>query len=337
MSGTVLVTTPLPEPGMRLLRDAGEVVVAERAPSAAELREACASGRYDVVVAQLTDVFDEQLLATASIRGVANYAVGHDNVDVPAATRRGVLVANTPGVLTEATADLAMLLILATARRCVEADAFVRAGRFRGWQPELLLGADVTGAALGLAGFGRIARATATRALGFGMTVRYTARGGPVPDAELGPLAGRVRYVSWEELVRESDFLSLHVPLTDDTRHLVDAAVLRAMKPTAYLINTARGPIVDEKALVGALRDGVIAGAGLDVYELEPQLAEGLAQLPNTTLLPHVGSATRPVRARMAELCARNAVAMAAGQRPPHPVNPAAWDVTTGTGRQGPG
>ncbi|MBK1782700.1 D-glycerate dehydrogenase [Prauserella sp. ASG 168] len=325
---------------MRLLREAGEVVVPAHPPSAEQLLQACASGRHDVVVAQLTDHFDEELLATARIRGVSNYAVGHDNVSVPAATRRGILVGNTPGVLTDATADLALLLILATARRCVEADAFVRAGRFDGWRPELLLGADVSGATLGLAGFGRIARATAERALGFGMDVRYWARRGPVPEAELGALAGRVRHASWDEVVRESDFLSLHVPLSPGTHHLVDAATLRAMKPTACLINTARGPVVDEHALVEALRTGEIAGAGLDVYEREPALADGLAELPNTTLLPHVGSATRSVRARMARLCADNAVAMATGRRPAHLVNPEAWAqaaVTPGTGLPGRG
>ncbi|MEV0698716.1 D-glycerate dehydrogenase [Saccharopolyspora sp. NPDC050389] len=329
---TFLVTTPLPDPGMRMLEAAGEVVVPERALVADELGAACSTGNHDVVVAQLTDVFDEATLAAAAVRGISNYAVGYDNVDVAAATRRGILVCNTPGVLTAATADLAMLLILATARRCVEADAYLRSGQFRGWQPELLLGSDVTGATLGLVGFGRIARATAERALGFGMTVRYTARR-EVPDDELGPLAGRVRRVEFDELVRTSDFLSLHVPLTDDTHHLIDADALRAMKPTAYLINTSRGPIVDERALVDALRDGQIAGAGLDVYEQEPEVADGLAELPNATLLPHVGSATRSVRSTMARLCAANAIAMARGEMPEHPVNPEAR-LSSGTGHR---
>ncbi|MFD4248220.1 2-hydroxyacid dehydrogenase [Amycolatopsis thermoflava] len=297
------VTTPLPEPGMTLLREAGTVVVPERSP---DLAAVCASGEYDVVVAQLTDVFDADVLAGARLRGISNYAVGYDNIDVAAATRRGIRVCNTPSVLTDATADVAMLLILATARRCVEADAFVRAGRFTGWEPSLLLGGDVSGAALGLAGFGRIARAVAQRALGFGMTVRCTSRR---PVDEPG-----VERVDWDELVARSDFLSLHVPLTAETRHLVDASVLRRMKRSAILINTARGPIVDERALVEALRNGEIAGAGLDVYEDEPRPAPGLADLPNTTLLPHVGSATRSVRAKMAESCARNAIALASGE-----------------------
>ncbi len=320
-----LMTTPIPAPGMDILRAAGEVYVPDRQLSAGELRRECSSGNVDVVVAQLTDVFDRAVLEDAKVKGISNYAVGYDNVDVAAATRCGILVGNTPGVLTDATADIAMLLLLATARRCVEADRFLRAGIYTGWQPELLLGSDVSGATLGLVGFGRIARATAERALGFGMTVRYTARSGPVPPERLGHLADRVRFAEWDDLVRTSDFLSLHVPLTDATHHLVDEKTLRAMKPTACLVNTSRGPVVDEKALVEALRSGEIAGAGLDVYEDEPVLADGLADLPNTTLLPHVGSATRSVRATMAEVCANNAVAMARGEMPAHAVNPEAW------------
>ncbi|WP_445519752.1 2-hydroxyacid dehydrogenase [Streptomyces sp. NEAU-174] len=319
------MTTPIPAPGMDILRAAGEVYVPDRQLSAGELRRECSSGNVDVVVAQLTDVFDRAVLEDAKVKGISNYAVGYDNVDVAAATRCGILVGNTPGVLTDATADIAMLLLLATARRCVEADRFLRAGIYQGWQPELLLGSDVSGATLGLVGFGRIARATAERALGFGMTVRYTARSGPVPPERLGHLADRVRFAEWDDLVRTSDFLSLHVPLTDATHHLVDEKTLRAMKPTACLVNTSRGPVVDEKALVEALRSGEIAGAGLDVYEDEPVLADGLADLPNTTLLPHVGSATRSVRATMAEVCANNAVAMARGEMPAHAVNPEAW------------
>ncbi|WP_413099965.1 2-hydroxyacid dehydrogenase [Streptomyces sp. Inha503] len=320
-----LVTTPIPAPGMDILEAAGEVRVPDRRLSAGELRRECSSSDVDVVVAQLTDVFDRAVLEDAKIKGISNYAVGYDNVDVATATQRGILVGNTPGVLTDATADIATLLLLATARRCVEADRFVRAGKFRGWQPELLLGGDVSGTTLGLIGFGRIARATAERALGFGMTVRYTTRSGPVHRERLGHLAGRVQFAEWDDLVRTSDFLSLHVPLTDATHHLVDEKTLRAMKPTACLVNTSRGPVVDERALVDALRSGEIAGAGLDVYEDEPALADGLADLPNTTLLPHVGSATRSVRATMAEVCANNAVAIARGEMPAHAVNPEAW------------
>ncbi|MEU4838585.1 D-glycerate dehydrogenase [Nocardia testacea] len=323
-----LVTTPLPDPGMRLLEAAGSVTVAENRMSQEQLADACASGDYRVVVAQLRDEFDAELLGRAKITGISNFAVGYNNIDIAAATANSIIVGNTPGVLTDATADIALLLILAVARRCVEADTFVRSGEFHGWQPELLLGQDVSGRTLGLAGFGRIARATARRALAFGMTVVFAPRppgDRVVSQEELGEFAGRVQQLPWPELVATSDYLSLHVPLNAETRHLVDESVLRSMKRSAILINTARGPIVDERALVAALRDGTIAGAGLDVYEDEPRLAPGLADLPNTVLLPHIGSATVPVRAEMARRCAENAVAMVRDELPPYPVNSEAW------------
>jgi glyoxylate reductase len=322
-----LVTTPLPDPGMRLLEAAGSVTVAETRMSRAQLADACASGGYRVVVAQLGDEFDAELLDRAKITGISNFAVGYNNIDIAAATANSIVVGNTPGVMTDATADIALLLILAVARRCVEADTFVRSGEFHGWEPELLLGHDVSGRTLGLAGFGRIARATARRALAFGMTVVFAPRppgDRVVNEDELGEFAGRVQQLPWPELVATSDYLSLHVPLSAETRHLVDASVLRSMKRSAILINTARGPIVDEQALVTALRDGTIAGAGLDVYEDEPRLAPGLAELPNTVLLPHIGSATVPVRAEMARRCAENAVSILRDELPPYPVNPEA-------------
>ncbi|MGW6333149.1 2-hydroxyacid dehydrogenase [Nocardia rhamnosiphila] len=312
---------------MRLLEAAGSVTVAETRLDREQLADACASGDYRVVVAQLRDEFDAELLDRAKITGISNFAVGYNNIDITAATANSIVVGNTPGVLTDATADIALLLILAVARRCVEADTFVRSGEFHGWEPELLLGHDVSGRTLGLAGFGRIARATARRALAFGMTVVFSPRppgDRAVSEEELGEFAGRVQQLPWPELVATSDYLSLHVPLNAETRHLVDEAVLRSMKRSAILINTARGPIVDERALVTALRAGTIAGAGLDVYEDEPRLAPGLAELPNTVLLPHVGSATVPVRAEMARRCAENAVAMLRDELPPYPVNPEA-------------
>lgn len=324
----ILVTTPIPEPGPLLLAAAADVTVLEASPSYPELVALCASGTYDVVLTQLRDRIDAGLLAQATVRGVSNFAVGYNNIDVAAATERGIMVGNTPGVLTDATADIAMLLILGTARRVVEADRMVREGRFHGWEPELMLGTDVSGRTLGLAGFGRIARATAKRALGFGMDVLFAPRppgDRMVEDSELGEFAGKVRKVEWDDLVASSDFLSLHVPLTEDTRHLVDAGVLARMKPSAILVNTARGPVVDEVALVDALRSGRIAGAGLDVYEEEPRLAPRLAELPNTVLLPHIGSATVSVRAEMSRLSALNAIAMARGRVPDHAVNPTAW------------
>lgn len=327
-SPAFLVTYPIPEIGMTMLREAGHVHLLTDPFTPAQLRTACNSGEFDVVVAQLGDRFDAALLAEAKVAGISNYAVGYDNIDVAAATANRIVVGNTPGVLTDATADLAMLLIMATARRAVEADRFVRSGQWNGWRPELLLGQDMSGATLGLAGFGRIARATAQRATAFGMEVTFCSHppgGRRLTDAEITALPFPARQVSWLELVQTSDFLSVHVPLADSTRHLVDRHVLSAMKPTAILINTARGPVVDEVALVSALRDGTILAAGLDVYEHEPQLAPGLTDLPNVVLLPHLGSATVQVRDRMAELCAANAVSAAAGHLPPHCVNPEAW------------
>jgi glyoxylate reductase len=247
----------------------------------------------------LTDRIDARLLEGADrLRIVANMAAGTDNVDLAAAERLGIAVTNTPDVLSEATADLAFALLLAVARRLVEGDRWVRSGRFTGWSPDLLLGLDVSGRTLGIVGAGRIGRAMARRAEGFGM--RVLARG----SREGTPLA---------ELLERSDFVSLHVPLRADTHHLIGEPELRRMQSHALLINTARGPVVDEAALVRALREGWIAGAGLDVYEREPALAPGLAELENVVLAPHVGSATHGTRARMAEIAADNIVACLSG------------------------
>ncbi|NLF63935.1 MAG: D-glycerate dehydrogenase [Chloroflexi bacterium] len=269
----------------------------------------------------LTDRVDAALLdAAPSLEIVANVAVGYDNVDVGAATARGIVVSNTPGVLTEATADLTMALLLAAARRLPEADAYTRAGRYQGWelfQPHL--GLDVSGQTLGIAGMGRIGSAVARRAaLGFNMPILYTSRS-PVPavEAELG-----ARRVDLDTLLRESDFVSLHLPLTPETRHLIGAAQLALMKPTAILINTARGPIVDEAALVAALESGAIAGAALDVYEEEPAVHPGLPALhQHVVLAPHIGSATTRTRERMSLTAAANIVAVLGGGKAPNAVN----------------
>ena len=317
-----LVTQEIPEPGPSILREAGEVDV-RQGMSAQELAAAVTSGDYDVVLAQVSDRFDAQLLADARIRGIVNYAVGYNNVDVPAAAEHGIAVGNTPDVLNDATANVAMLLLLGAARRAHEGSAYLREGRFTGLQPNLLVGQDVTGATLGIAGMGRIGKAVAHRALGFGMRVVFTQRpphDREVPRDELGDLAGRVTQVPWDELVETSDFLSLHVPLTEETTHLVDAEVLRRMKSTAVLVNTARGPVVDEKALAHALREDEIFAAGLDVFENELAVEPELLELPNAFLLPHVGSAEAGTRAGMARMAAENAVAMARGEKPPYPV-----------------
>ncbi|MBV8611520.1 MAG: D-glycerate dehydrogenase [Singulisphaera sp.] len=322
MSGRVFITQPIPEPGPSLVRADGRAVVMnpeDRVLSHEELRAAVAG--HDAVLCLLTDRIDAEVLeAAAGCRVFANMAVGYNNIDVAEASRRGILVTNTPDVLTEATADLTWALLLGIARRVVEGDAEMRSGRFPGWGPLYLLGGDVTGRALGLIGPGRIAAAVARRALGFDMTLLYHGRR---PSPELDALGAR--QVALETLLAESDFVSLHVPLDAETHHLIDAAALARMKPTAYLINTARGPVVDEAALVEALRSGRIAGAGLDVYEDEPRLAEGLAECRNTVLLPHLGSATRATRAAMARMAAENVVAALRGRRPPNLVNPEIW------------
>lgn len=319
-----LFTAPLPGPAVQMLQEVGEVEVA-RGLSPEQLKIAAHSGRYDVLITQLSDQVNADVLKGSTLKGIANFGVGFNNIDVATATSNGIFVGNTPDVLSDATANIAMLLLLGAARRAHEGEQMVRSGQFQGLTPDLLLSADITGTRLGIAGFGRIGKAMARRALGFGMEVVFVQRpprDRPVHDDELGDLAGKATQVSWDELLETSDHISLHVPLTPDTTHLIGARELARMKPTAVLVNTARGPVIDEKALVEALRHGTIEAAGLDVYENEPALADGLAQLPNTFLLPHIGSAERATRARMGKMCAQNAMAMARGELPPYPVNP---------------
>lgn len=260
--------------------------------------------------------------AAPKLRVVSNIAVGYDNIDVEACNRRHILVTNTPDVLTEATADIAFALILAAARRVAEGDRFVRSGRWMRWQWGCLWGMDMHGKTLGLYGFGRIAQATARRGRGFSMRILYYARNrvSTSIEKELG-----AEFVDRETLLRESDFLSLHVPLTAETRHAIDAQEFALMKPSAFVINTARGPIVDEEALVQALQTGRLAGAGLDVFENEPKIHPALIAMDNVTLLPHVGSATAETRMRMAMLASKNLLAALRGERPPNLVNPEAF------------
>ncbi len=267
----------------------------------------------------ITDSVDAELLDHApQLKMIANYGVGYNNIDLAAATDRGIPVSNTPDVLTDATADTALALMLACARRVIEGDRRTRQGRFKHWAPLHFLGTEVSGKTLGIVGLGRIGRAVCRRAAGFGMRVLYHNRRRlpPEEESQLG-----VVHAGLESLLAGADFVSLHVPLTPHTRHLIGADELRRMKSTAYLINTARGPVVDERALVRALQEGRIAGAGLDVYENEPELAPGLAELENTVLLPHVGSATIETRTRMAELAAENLLAGLRGERPPNCLN----------------
>jgi len=248
--------------------------------------------------------------------------VGYNNVDVKAATGRGVPVTNTPGVLTETTADLAFTLILSVARRVAEGDRMVREGRFQFWAPFLFLGTEVTGKTLGIIGMGRIGKAVARRASGFAMRVLYYNQNRVSPSEEK---EFHAEYADMKTLLASADFVSLHVPLNEKTRHLIGSAELALMKPAAFLINTSRGPVVDESALVSALKSGVIAGAGLDVYENEPALAPGLAELTNTVLLPHVGSATLETRTKMAMMATDNLIAGLTGRKPPNLVNPEVW------------
>jgi glyoxylate reductase len=292
----VRVTAQIPEAGLDLLREADLRV---------ELGGLDVEG-VDALLCLLTDRVDADLLRRGErLRVVANMAVGVDNIDLAEAQRLGITVTNTPEVLTNATADLAFTLLLAAARRLIWGDRLVRSGGFQGWGPLLGLGYDVTGRTLGVVGAGRIGTAVAERARGFRMEVLLC-------DRDFG--------VPLEELLERSDFVSLHCPLTPETHHLIGEAELRRMRPHAVLVNTARGPVVDERALVRALREGWIGAAGLDVFEEEPELAPGLVDLPNVVLLPHVGSATFATRAQMAEIAARNIVAALRGEPVPNPV-----------------
>jgi glyoxylate reductase len=319
MPGTLLISRHLPEAALTLARSQATVRLDPKdrrlAPAelAAQLRDA------DGLVCLLTDTIDEPLLADAPrLRIIANVAVGYDNIDVAAASRRRIVVTNTPGVLTETTADFTWALLLATARRVAEADAFTRAGKFTEWGLMLLLGGDVHGKTLGILGLGRIGRAVTRRAQGFAMHVLYH---DAVRDLEAERDLGVV-YRERDALLREADFVTLHVPLLPETHHYIDERALRLMKPTAYLVNAARGPVVHEAALVRALREGWIAGAGLDVYEEEPRVDPRLLECPNAVLAPHIASASRETRLRMATMAVEDALAVLDGRRPAHPVNP---------------
>ena len=320
MSWNVFVTRQIPQPGIDILRehcDRVDINPEDRVLSREELLEGV-KGR-DGVLCLLTDTIDEEILnAAQGTKIFANHAVGYNNIKVEAATRLGILVTNTPDVLTDATADLTWALIMATARRIVESDGFTRAGKYKGWGPMLLLGESVTGATLGIVGAGRIGAAVAERSKGFKMRILYT---DTVPNEVLEKNLHAKR-VPLDELLKQSDFVTLHVPLLTETKHLIGERELGMMKKTAFLINTCRGPVVDEEALVAALQSGRIAGAGLDVYENEPDIEPGLKDLKNVVLLPHIGSATVEARTRMAVMAAENLVAGLKGERPPNLVNP---------------
>ena len=315
----VLVSRRIPQKAIETLAQHYEVDVnkEDRALSAEELRRRVA-GRQGLVCLLHDKINEELLAATPGLKIACNVAVGFDNMDVEAATRHGVMLTNTPDVLTDTTADFAFTLLMATARRVAEADRFVRNGKFKEWKIDLLLGADIHHATLGLLGIGRIGASMARRARGFDMRVLYydEFRLKPEVERELG-----VEFAPRETVLREADFLSLHVPLLLTTRHLINAETLALMKRTAILINTARGPVVDEQALADALKAGRLAGAGLDVFEFEPKVHPELPKLDNVVLAPHIASASVATRDRMALLAAENCIAGLSGRTPPTLVN----------------
>jgi len=322
----VFVARVLPDEGLEAIRAVCDMDLWDGAlpPPRDELLRRVAG--CDGVLTLLTDRVDDEFLDAAGpqLKVVSNYADGFDNIDVAACTRRGIPAGNTPGVLTETTADLAFALLMATARRIPESVDYVREGSWKTWGPMLLMGVDVHGATLGIVGFGRIGREMARRGRGFGMRILYhdVHPATPADEAELG-----ARRVEMDDLLRESDFISLHVNLTDETHHLIDADALRAMKPTAVLVNTSRGPVVDPDALTDALRAGEIFGAGLDVTEPEPLPADHpLVSMPNCIVVPHIASASRVTRGKMAAIAAANLLAGLRGERLPNPVNPEVYE-----------
>ena len=327
LDANVYVTRQIPQPGIDMLLDACarvDVNPEDRVLTRPELLDAV-TGR-DGILCLLTDAIDAEVLdAARGCRIFANCAVGYNNIAVAAATARRIAVTNTPGVLTDATADLTWALLFSVARRIPEGDRYTRAGKFKGWSPMLLLGSDISGRTLGILGAGRIGTAVALRSRGFRMRVLYFDK---VHNEALEQALG-AQLVDLETLLRESDFVSVHVDLNPQTRHLIGARELALMKPTACLINTSRGPVVDEAALVEALVQRRIAGAGLDVFENEPDLAPGLADLDNVVIPPHLGSATVGTRTRMATVAASNLLAMLRGERPPNIVNPEVLSPST--------
>lgn len=319
MKPKVFVTRPLPTAALELLSSACEVRSYPKDAAIPVSQLAAECREVEGVLVSSARVSEEVLMAVPRLRAISNCGVGYDNIDIAACNRRRIPVTNTAGSLEETTADLAFTLLLATARRSIEADRYVREGRWNHWQFGLLHGLDVHHKTLGLLGFGGIGQPVARRGLGFSMRILYSARHRVDESIEHDLCA---QYVNLATLLRESDFLSLHVPLTPETHHIIGAEGFSVMKKTAILINTARGPVVDEEALVKALKSSKIAGAGLDVFEKEPSVHPELLDLHNVVLAPHIGSATGETRVKMAVLAVKNLLAMLAGERPPNVVNP---------------
>lgn len=315
----VLVTRNLPDPAYQILKRKVEIDSWEEDDPMPRGKLLERLKGKTAVICLLSDRMDREAIDSGrDLKVIANYAVGYDNIDVEYATENNIAVINTPGVLTAATADLAFALLLAAARRIGESDRYVRGGRFKQWGPKLMLGKDIWKATLGVIGAGKIGRAVLRRGKGFEMNLLYYSRNRKKDlEEELG-----ARYVNLKELLRESDFVSLNCPLTDETRHMIGPGELEMMKDDAVLINTARGPVVDEDALENALRNGIIGSAGLDVYEKEPRVHPGLLELENVVLAPHIGSSTHTTRNAMAELVARGTLEILSGKVPQNLVNP---------------
>jgi len=322
MKPGIFVTRRLPDGAMQVLNENFDVQCNphDRVLSRQELLDGV-KGK-DGILPLLTDRIDDELLAAAGpqLKIVANYAVGYNNIDVPACSRRKIPATNTPGVLTDTTADLAMTLLLAVARKLVPADAYARAGKYQSWAPLLFVGTDVHHKTLGILGFGRIGFAVARRAAGFDMKIIYNDSMRAAPELEKQV---RAKFVDKATLLAESDFISVHVPLLPETHHLIGSAELAAMKNSAFLINTSRGEVVDEKALVKALQDGQIAGAGLDVFEFEPAIEKELTVMDNVVIVPHIASASIETRTKMGLVAVENLIAvLIRGQKPPNCLNP---------------
>jgi glyoxylate reductase len=317
MKPSILVTKRIYPEAIDLLRQHAEVdyVATDEGLTAPELIER--AKRKSVIVSQLTDKLSRDVIweLDPSVRVIAQVAVGYDNIDISAATAKRVVVTNTPGILSDSTADFAFALMLAAARRVAEADQFARSGKWTRWGIDLLVGQDVHHRTLGIFGMGRIGQAMARRALGFSMRILYAGH----KAVETGFPA---EFVSKETLLKESDFISLHVPLNESTRHLMGEPEFKLTKKTAVLVNTSRGPVIDEAALAHALKGGIIAAAGIDVFEQEPKIHPELLECGNAVLAPHIGTATVATRTRMSMMAAENAVAFLKGERPPNPVNP---------------
>jgi len=320
MGFNVYITKKIPPEGFELLKKECEIVDYNHLDRGLTKEELVWTLKNrDGVISMLSDTFDKEVIGSLpNLKVISNYAVGFNNIDLESATKRKISVTNTPDVLTNATAELSWSLLFAVARRVVESDKFMRKGKWKGWNPLQCLGSDVSGKTLGIIGAGRIGSAMARMSTGFNMRVLYTSHH---PNEELEKQID-AKFVDLEALLKDSDYISIHVPLTNETQHMITEKELKMMKPSAYLINTSRGAVIKEADLVQCLKEEVIAGAGLDVYEFEPKVTEGLAELDNVVMCPHIGSATKETRAKMAMTAVENLISVLKGEKAPNIVNP---------------